>query len=105
MKTLVLSNGNEYEFSDDSHITRLSKDVETFAEIDEIAADITEENLSGATFDGDPVENCIPVNCTADKSGETITVVFANRFKTDTEIMKDEITELQEALAEIAGEV
>ena len=103
MKTLTLSNGKSYDFTDNSHITRLVKEVEAFSEIDEIAADMTEENLSGATFDGDPVENCIPVSCTAEQTEGTITVGFVNRFKTETEIMKDEITELQEALAEIAG--
>lgn len=104
MKTLVLSNGSSYEFTDDSHITHLVTDVNSFTLVDAIVANITEENLAGATFDGVVVENMIPETCTAksDLKG-SVTVTIITRSKTEIEMMKNEITELQEALAEIAG--
>ena len=105
MKTLVFSNGVSIDFTDGSHITRLSKEVEKFADVDIIVENMTEENLAGATFDGEPISNIVPVSCTASLELGSIVVICTNRQKTETEIMKDEITELQEALAEIAGEV
>ncbi len=104
MKTLVLSNETSFNFTDESTIFFLVTVLDTFTKVDEIRDAMTEENLAGATFDGEVVENIIPVSCSAraDADGKVV-VNFTNREKTEVEIMKDEITELQTALAEIAG--
>lgn len=106
MKTLTLNNETSFNFTDESTILALVTVLDTFTEVDEIRDAMTEENLAGATFDGETVENIIPlaISARADADGKVV-VNFTNREKTEVEIMKDEITELQAALAEIAGEV
>ena len=105
MKTLTLNNETTFNFTDESTILSLVTVLDTFAEVDEMREALTEENLAGATFDGETVENIVPVVCygRAEVDGKVV-VTFSNRVKTEVEIMSEQITELQEAMAEIAGE-
>ena len=103
-KVLVLSNGHSLEFTDESTIYELITVYNSFGEVDALVAEITTENLIGATFDGEEVENVVAVRATAEDDGHgNIVVHFYNRFKTPEELMQEQITELQEALAEFAG--
>lgn len=103
-KYLVFANGDTEEFTDTSTITNLSTVVTSYSAIDTMLANFTEENLVGATFDGETLETVVPVSCSASNSygSETaITVNFVNRYKTDVELLQEQMTEVQEAIAEL----
>ena len=105
-KYLEFRNGDREEFTDNSTITNLFTVVSSYAEIDAMQANFTTENMVGATFDGEPIENVVPVTTVATNNfgDEThITVNFQNRYKTDIELLQEQMVEVQEAIAEIAG--
>ena len=104
-KYLVFKNGQTEEFTDESTITNLFTIVNSYAAIDAMQANFTTENMVGAEFDGEPIENIVPVTTVAtNQFGEesTIVVNFQNRYKTDVEILQEQMTEVQEAIAELA---
>lgn len=103
-KYLVFKNGQTEEFTDNSTITNLFTVVNSYAAIDAMQANFTTENMIGATFDGEPILNIVPVTTVAtnDFGNEgAITVNFQNRYKTDIELLNEQVTELQEVVAEI----
>ena len=105
-KYLVFKNGNREEFTDESTITNLFTVVSSYADIDAMQANFTTENMIGAEFDGEPIENIVPVTTVAtNQYGEedTIVVNFQNRYKTDVEILQEQMVEVQEALVELAN--
>lgn len=100
-KVLEFSNGVSKEFADTSTISDCITVLTTFADIDAIRALFTENNFKGAKFDGKLVENIVPVKVTAEADTDgNVTVHFITRVKTDMEIVKEQITELQEAMVE-----
>ena len=102
---LVLSDGTEIQFAVGSTILNLIGVYATFAEVDYVREKLTEENLKGATFNGQTVENIVPMYVTVNavKPGDNLEVYFHNTEKSAIDIMKEQITELQEAIVEIAG--
>lgn len=105
-KYLVFKNGAREEFTDDSTITNLFTVVTSYADIDAMQANFTTENMVGAEFDGEPIENIVPVTTIASNeygSENAITVNFINRYKTDVELLQEQMVEVQEAIAELAG--
>lgn len=102
---LILANGTEIQFALGSTISDLIGVYPTFAEADAVRGLLTDENLKGATFNGEVLENVVRYDLSVNtyKDGENLEVHFHNILKSDVEIMKEQITELQEALAEIAG--
>ena len=105
-KYLVFKNGATEEFTDESTITNLFTIVNSYAAIDAMQANFTTENMVGATFDGEPIENIVPVTTVATNTfgnEDTITVNFQNRYKTDVELLQEQMIEVQEALVELAG--
>lgn len=101
-KVLEFSNGVSKEFTDTSIIYDCVTVLTSFADIDAIRALFTESNLKGAKFDGKLVENIVPVKVTAETETDgNITVHFITRVKTDMELVKEQITELQEAMVEV----
>lgn len=105
-KYLVFKNGEREAFSDDSTITNLKTIVSSYADVDAMQANFTTENMVGAEFDGEPISNIIPVTCVCQNNygaEDHILVNFQNRYKTDVEILKEQMTEVQEAIAEIAA--
>lgn len=104
-KYLVFRNGEREEFTDNSTITNLFTVVTSYADIDAMQANFTTENMIGAEFDGEPIENIIPVTTIAtNEFGNEghITVNFQNRYKTDIELLQEQMVEVQEAIAELA---
>lgn len=104
-KYLVFKNGATEEFTDESTITNLFCVVNSYATIDAMQANFTTENMVGATFDGEPIENIVPVTTVATNqfgSEDTIVVNFQNRYKTDVELLQEQMTEAQEAIADLA---
>ncbi len=104
-KYLVFRNGDREEFTDNSTITNLFTVVSSYAAIDAMQANFTTENMIGAEFDGEPIENIIPVTTVASNefgNEGNIVVNFQNRYKTDIELLQEQMIEVQEAIAELA---
>lgn len=103
-KVLVFQDGTSAEFTDESIVTDLVTVVSEYSDVDVLREKFTADNLVGCVFDGELIENLLPesTNAYADVD-ENVTVHFINRFKTAEEIMQEQITELQEAVAEIGG--
>lgn len=96
-KVLVFHDGTSAQFTDESVATNLATVFETYAEVDALRAKFTEENLIGATFDGELLVALVPESCEAQADvGGNVTVRFYNRFKSDIELLRDE----QESQAE-----
>ncbi len=100
-KTMRFKDGKTYDFTDSSTALGCVAVVKTFAELDAIRAEFTEDNLKGATFDGAVAQHLVPVSVSAETDSENIVAHFRNRSKTQEEINAEQISELQEAVATI----
>lgn len=100
-KNCKFANGNTYDFTDSSTALDCVAVVKTFAELDAIREEFTEDNLNGAEFDGTVVQNLVPVSVKAETDGENIVAHFTSRVKSQDEINAEQISELQEAMATI----
>lgn len=100
-KTMKFKDGKTYDFTDSSTALDCVAVVHTFAELDAIRAEFTEGNLKGATFDGAAAQHLVPVSVQAETDGDNVVAHFTSRVKRQDEINAEQISELQEALAEI----
>ena len=100
-KTMKFNDGKTYDFTDSSTALDCVAVVKTFAELDAIRTEFTEDNLKGAEFDGAVVQHLVPVSVKAETDGENVVAHFTNRVKEHDEINAEQISELQEALAAI----
>lgn len=100
-KTMKFKDGKTYDFTDSSTVLDCMAVVKTFAELDAIRAEFTENNLKGATFDGNTVQHLVPVSAKAETDGENVVAHFTSRVKDQVEINTEQISELQEAVAGI----
>jgi len=100
-KTYKFADGKTYDFTDASTALDCVVVVKTFAELDAIRAEFTEDNLKGAEFDGAAVQHIVPVSAKAETDGENIAAHFTSRVKSQDEINAEQISELQEAMATI----
>lgn len=102
---LILSNGTELQFAAGSTKEHLIGIYDSFAEADVVRNLLTDENLKGASFDGEVLDNVLRYNLSVNsyQDGDNLEVHFYNVLKSEFDIMKEQITELQEALAEIVG--
>ena len=98
-KVLVLKDHTRLEFTDESTIERLVTVYQSFAEVDPLLREITDENLSVATFDGVPVANVVHVKIYAesDNFGNVI-VTCENRYKTDIELLQESQSNMEDAI-------
>lgn len=100
-KTYKFTDGKTYDFTDSSTALDCVAVVKTFAELDAIRAEFTEDNLKGAEFDGTTVQYLVPVSVHAETDGENVVAHFTSRVKGQDEINAEQISELQEAIASI----
>lgn len=100
-KTMKFKDGKTYGFTDSSTVLDCVAVVKTFAELDAIREEFTEDNMKGATFDGAVVQHLVPVSVRAETDGENVVAHFFSRVKAQDEINAEQISELQEALAAI----
>lgn len=100
-KTMKFKDGKTCDFTDSSTALDCVAVVKTFAKLDSIRTEFTEDNLKGAEFDGAVVQHLVPVSVKAETDGENIVAHFANRVKGQDEINAEQISELQEAVATI----
>ena len=100
-KTYKFADGKTIDFTDSSTMLDCVAVVKTFAELDAIRAEFTEDNLKGAELDGAVAQHLVPVSVKADTDGENVVAHFTSRVKGQDEINAEQISELQEALATI----
>ena len=102
---LVLTDKTEIEVTDDSTFSSLNFTAKNFAGIDAIAEKITTENLKHVTIGEQNYNNLIPVSLTVTGgiNNSEIHVVIVTREQTNEEMMQEQIYELQNAMAEMAG--
>lgn len=101
-KKMKFKDGKTIDFTDSSTALDCVAVVKTFAELDAIRVEFTENNVKGATFDGVSVGHIVPVSVRAETDGENVVAHFTSREKSLDEINAEQISELQEALAAIA---
>ena len=111
MYKLILVDGTIYDIGQDSNATNFYIPVSTLSDAEGVIDKITIENCKTVIIkdENDTVlsedYNIIPVsyqiNRGYDETGD-ITIHFTNRIKTENEIINDQITELQEAVSELA---
>lgn len=102
---LILNDKTEIEVTDYSTYSSMHVIAKTFAELDAIADKITTENLKHVELGEQKFSNLIPVSFAVRGgiNGAEIHAVIVARTKTTNEIMQEQINELQNAMAEIAG--
>lgn len=100
-KTMRFGNGKTIDFTDSSTALDCVAVVKTFAELDAIRSEFTEDNLKGAAFDEGTVQHLVPVSARAETDGENVVAHFTSRVKDQVEINAEQISELQEAVAGI----
>lgn len=100
-KTYKFADGKTIDFTDRSTALDCVAVVQTFAELDAIRAEFTEDNMKGSTFNGVSVGHIVPVSVKAETDGENVVAHFTNRVKRQDEINAEQISELQEAVAGI----
>lgn len=100
-KIYKFADGKTIDFTDGSTELDCVAVVQTFAELDAIRAEFTEDNMKGSTFNGVSVGHIVPVSVKAETDGDNVTAHFTSRKKSLDEINAEQISELQEALATI----
>lgn len=107
MKKLEFKDGTKAYFTDDSTIYLCKIIFSKFSDIDDVAEAFTEENLNGGTFDGEPIEDIVPLNIRAErnKEGDNIVVCFNTRNKTKDELLQKKLDEVDELLAKLKGQL
>lgn len=104
MKTLVFADASSISVNDESSISCIICTVSSFNDIQSLYAHFTEENMKRVTLDGTTYTGIIPTgaNAVANSNG-TVNATFTSRVMSFEENMSNQITELQAAVAEIAG--
>ena len=104
---LVLTDKTEIEVTDDSTFSSLNVIADNFEFFDTVADKITVENLKHVTLGEQKLDNLIPVSLTVTGgiNNADIHVVIVTHEQTNEEIMQEQINELQNAIAELAGGV
>lgn len=102
---LILTDKTEIEVTDDSTFSSINVIADNFEFFDTVADKITVENLKHVTLGEQKLDNLIPVSLTVTCgiNGAEIHAVIVTRMLTNEEIMQEQINELQNALAEMAG--
>lgn len=103
---LLFANGNSIEVSDISTITAINIEAKTLTTLEAMLSNFTEENMKHVTLGDQEYKIVIPESYTINTrfGDEKVSAYVVCRFKTSAEIMSEQITELQEAVAELAGE-
>lgn len=98
-KILKLGNDVELTFTDESTVENMVNVLNSFAEVDPYANNLSTENLKLATFDGEPIENVVFVGIKAEKDAYgNVMLYVTNRYKTEFEILEETQAEQDEVI-------
>lgn len=102
---LILTDKTEIEVTDDSTFSSINVIADNFEFFDTVMDKITVENLKHVEIGGQKFDNLIPVSLTVTGgiNDAEIHAVIVARIQTAEEIMQEQINELQNAMAELAG--
>lgn len=102
---LILTDKTEIEVTDDSTFSSINVIADNFAYFDTVADKMTVENLKHVELGEQKLDNLIPVSLTVTGgiNGAEIHAVIVTRMPKNEEIMQEQIYELQNAMAELAG--
>lgn len=103
MTILTLNNGTKIEVEETSTTSSIVVKGD-LTKIDTALTEITTENLKNADLNGTTLVNKVYTGFSGTYEDGLYTVTFALRDKTDMEVMREEISEVQDALIELAGE-
>lgn len=104
MITLTLNNGTSYEVAETSTPSAIVITGNAMV-ITSALSEITTDNLKNATLGETVLTNLVATGGTFKNiENGTVTATFTTREKTDMEVMREEISEVQDALIELAGE-
>jgi hypothetical protein len=104
MKTLVFADASTISVNDESSISCIICTVSSFNDIQALYTKFTEENMKRVTLDGASYTGIIPTGATASaNSNGTVNATFTSRTMSAEENTANQITELQEAVAELVG--
>ena len=96
-------NGAKLSVSDQSTATDLILVTKDYNNLGQVVSLFTEENMKGATFGDEILENVVPVNVTSDHViGESIVYHLNSRVKSDIEILTEKVNDTENALLELA---
>lgn len=95
-------NTHEYEINDGSTFSAISMTADNMAAFDAIYADL--RDCTHVSIEGTEYTNLVPESVTMNcRLSDKITMTFILREKTHDELVQDQIIELQNAMAELAG--
>ena len=98
MIPITLSNGETIEVENESSKLDFVIRTDSFSEIDTWKDLITEENINGATMEGEELSDLIFENVSVTLEEHNLRTDFLFREKTETEIAKDRLSELEDAV-------
>lgn len=102
MKTVTFADKTTLTVEDISTATEMVVKTTT-DKIGAAIAQVTKANLATVEVGEDKAANLIPTNITMTYDGETVEAHFFNRYKTNEEILNEQVAELQEAVAALTG--
>lgn len=105
-KILTFKDGQTFAATGTSTIYNLQTVLSGFADVDAEADKFTVNNMTACDFDGTAYTDIVPQTITAVKDGENVILSVICRDMNQSEIIArqgEQITELQDALAEIIG--
>lgn len=90
--------GKTIKIDGDSSANNIVIKVKSFADLDNFKAVITEKNINGAILDGKMLDNMAFVGVRVSLEEDNIRADFTFRNKTDEEVLKERIEELEDAV-------
>ena len=98
MIPITLSNGETIEVENESSKLDFVIRTDSFSEIDTWKDIITEENINGATMEGEELSDLVFTNASVVLEEHSLRTDFFFREKTESEIAEDRISELEDAV-------
>lgn len=103
MKIIKLANKKIYQALDHSTMEEVCIAFSSLSEVEEARQQFTEENLKRVLFDQKEYLYVKPISITVNIVGKQITAIFHQEITNEIELLKMQVAELQEALAEGTG--
>lgn len=100
---LVFKDGTEWNVSAQSTKTCIIVVANDYIEVPDYADRFTEEELKGATLDGEILENIVPETIKTEQTvGGAIMIKLNSRQKTEIEILSEKVQDTDNAIMELA---
>lgn len=97
MVTLTLNNGTVLPVDETSNTSGIVVKG-TLNEVQQALTEITTANLKNANLNGTKLLNKVYTGFNGERNGDQFKITFSMREKTEMELMREEITELQDAI-------